>query len=688
LKTRFQRKIGAFLLEILHFKEFSNTPYNVSETGFRREIKGFYLKFRAPRNFKTRLSERNVKAMLLIGRPRRAAIYFFYDKDGVVDNYISYQLSDLRRNVDYLLFVVNGRLTRQSRENINSYVDDLIIRENVEFDVGAYKAGIKFIGWDNLHKYDEFVMMNYTCFGPVYPFKEAFDWAASEDLDFWSLIKYGDNYYTDFKKTEHGYILGYIQSSFIVVRASLLRSLEFRQFWEHLPPINAYEDSATHYERLFVQRFINKGFKQLVYINPDYLHDVQEYSLMSYSKDLFNKFRCPVFKWSNFSTQYKFDTFGEHSFELLEFLKTQTDYDTDLVWQSIIRKDNLFDMHFQNHLNRILPKDYSILDKPDRARKVLLVMHIYYQDQIPIILKYCTHLPEYVDVLFTTADNAKKQIIAQFAVKVGLLNRYEVKLIENRGRDVSSILVGAADRVFDYDIVFAMHDKKSEHYEPYSIGLSWQHKNFENLLGSREYIENIITLFDEEPRMGMAFPPPPYGIQIFEKLIGAEWTTAFNATAKVLMDFKIKVSYSVDKQPIAPLGTEFVFRPLALKKLFAGQNGNGWSYEDFPKEPNHADGTLLHGIERAYTYFAQDAGYYPVWVINDHWAAIELDNYYQGWRLAKWRNWQLKQKQNKPVKPSHAKRFLQKLINTRATHWIGMTLWGLYRTIFPKSRRK
>ena len=43
------------------------------------------------------------------------------------------------------------------------------------------------------------------------------------------------------------------------------------------------------------------------------------------------------------------------------------------------------------------------------------------------------------------------------------------------------------------------------------------------------------------------------------------------------------------KEPIAPLGTMFWFRPRAMKLLF----DRDWEYEDFPPEPNAIDGTFI-----------------------------------------------------------------------------------------------
>ena len=43
------------------------------------------------------------------------AIYFFYDKDGIVDGYVDYFLEDLKKNLDRLIVVCNGKLTSEGR---------------------------------------------------------------------------------------------------------------------------------------------------------------------------------------------------------------------------------------------------------------------------------------------------------------------------------------------------------------------------------------------------------------------------------------------------------------------------------------------------------------------------------------------------------------------------------------------
>ena len=51
-----------------------------------------------------------------------------------------------------------------------------------------------------------------------------------------------------------------------------------------------------------------------------------------------------------------------------------------------------------------------------------------------------------------------------------------------------------------------------------------------------------------------------------------------------------------------------------------------WKYEDFPPEPNNADGTILHAIERIYSFACVEAGFYPAFAMSDRYAGIEYSS--------------------------------------------------------------
>ena len=197
----------------------------------------------------------------------------------------------------------------------------------------------------------------------------------------------------------------------------------------------------------------------------------------------------------------------------------------------------------------------------------------------------------------------------------------KVILIENRGRDVSALLVGTKDFIMDYDYVCFVHDKKVTQLSPQTVGAGFSYKCFENLLPTKEFVQNVIRTFEENPRAGLLTPPPPNHGDYYITL-GLEWGMNYDVTVELAEKLGITVPIDKKKEPIAPLGTMFWFRPKALKLLF----DQDWEYKDFPAEPNKIDGTLLHAVERIYSYVVQQEGYYPAWIFSEKGAQIEVTN--------------------------------------------------------------
>ena len=106
---------------------------------------------------------------------KRLGIFFFYEKNGDVDDFITYYLADLHKNLTELVVVCNGKLSAQGRAAFEQFTDTIIVRENKGLDVWAYKTALDFYGWEKLSEYDEIVMTNSTLMGPVRPLREMFE---------------------------------------------------------------------------------------------------------------------------------------------------------------------------------------------------------------------------------------------------------------------------------------------------------------------------------------------------------------------------------------------------------------------------------------------------------------------------------------------------------------------------------
>ncbi len=561
--------------------------------------------------------------MIINENPKRLLVFFFYDRDGVVDNYIPYMLSDISKNVSDIIVVCNGRLDDAGKKTFEKFTDRIIVRENTGFDVWAYKTGMESMGWQALGEYDEIILMNFTMMGPVYPFKDMFDAMDKKDVDFWGITQF---YKTDFDPwggMPDGYIPDHIQSHFIVARRSLVNSDIFHDYWDNMPMITGYMDSIINHETKFTKYFEKAGYKWQVYVDAEDFRPLSYQPAVGMAKRMIEEKKCPIFKRRSFMQNYDVilnESCGQEAYELFKYLDEKTDYDMNLIWDNLLRVENQADLKRNLQWNYVLPSDYSKNPTVARDKRIALVMHIHFMDLIEDCAGYAANMPEHTDMYITTNTEEKKEKIMEEFSKLRY-NKLDVRVVPNRGRDVGPFLVEFAPFLSDYDYVCHVHDKKAGQSKPGSIGLSFAYKCFENVLKSRDYVNNVLSVFEENERAGLLSPPPPNHSDYYFTL-GLEWGSNYENTARLAKELGMNVSIKEDKEPIAPLGSFFWARAKALKPLF----DHGWSYEDFPEEPVSDDGTILHAVERIYPFSAQSAGYYPGWILSESGAAMEITN--------------------------------------------------------------
>ena len=556
---------------------------------------------------------------------KRLVIYFFYDKDGIVDRYVPYMLEDMKKNCSELFVVCNGKLTVEGRAVLEAITPNVYVRENKGFDVWAYKAAMEQYGWKKLEKFDEVVLMNFTFYGPLYPFSEVFSEMNERDLDFWGLTKHYKIDFDPFGTTGLGYVPEHIQSSFICIRNKMLSSREFHNYWDNMGEIRDYRDAVGKHEAVFTKKFNDYGYVSDVYVQTDDLEGFSRYPLMFEAKEMIQNRKCPIFKKKMFTNEYYeyIDvSTGEAAVETYRYICENFDYDMDMFWENLLRTSNMADIKDRMHLNYPL----SMTDCCDwdayKTIKTALFMHLYFDDKIEESIHYADSMPVNSDIYFTVCNDKMEKLVTEAAKKLAP-RKVKIVRIENRGRDVSSLLIGAAPYVDQYELACFAHDKKTTQVKPFSSGQSFAYRCLENVLGSKAYVRNVIAKFKSEPRMGILMPPPPYHGWFYDG-IGNEWTTNFDNAVKLAEELNIRVDLNREKEPISPLGTMFWFRTKALKPLFDKK----WKYEDFPKEPNACDGTILHAIERIYGPCAQSQGYYGAWGMTDQYTSIELTNYH------------------------------------------------------------
>lgn len=555
---------------------------------------------------------------------RRYGVYVFFDRDGIVDEYNDVFLNGLKQVVSYLLVVCNGKVSEDGLRRIEEIADEVLCRENIGYDVTAYKEGILRPGFTELTEYDEVVICNDTMYGPLYPFTKMFWEMEKRDIDFWGITNFHEVSFDPFGTIEYGYIPKHIQSFFMVFRQSLVKSKEFQDYWVEFPEIKGYEEAIGFHEATFTKRFQDLGYKWEVYASSEELEGYTYDPLRDFPRYMIEEKKCPIMKKRSFYHEYgeaMERSGGEATRDAFDFIDKELNYDCGLIWKNILRTQNQADIKKRMHLNYVLSS--KVLKNKNRSNKLklALILHIYYENLAFYCRSYAEHMPEGTDVYVTVPSLEKlktvKKAFADFPHNI------EFRIVGNRGRDVAPFIVGCKDIVNKYDLICKMHDKRVYQVIPMSLGESWSYKCFENLMKNEIFIENIVATFEEEPYLGMLTPPIPNHGPYYPTTGKGEWGENFTVAKQLAETLDIHVNMDPKKEPVAPLGSMFWFRPKALRCLFA----HDWQYDEMPEEPIADDATVLHAIERIYPFCVQEEGYYPAWLMVDSYARIELDNW-------------------------------------------------------------
>lgn len=558
-------------------------------------------------------------------RPKRIAIYVIFDRDGILDGFRKYYLEKLREVTDRIVAVVNGTLTPESRQELAELTDDFFVRENKGLLAYGWIEGIKHIGWKTLGEYDELLMLNDSFFGPFYPLSELMDAAEKSDADFYGVMKnFEDEKITNM--AGHGFKHGHLRGSicyFYIIKSRLLHSSEFKCYWSEGPNVENDWDTYFFSEFDFFDFVKDAGFKIDAYQDDalkGYAFDNLTHNMLRLTRD--NK--IPFARTRAFCTNLKDQNlqlnYGKDARETIEFIDKHTDYDVNMIWDYILRIKGLNDIWYQMQMEYVISSE-QVEKTFSYDKRVAAIVHIYYKDLVEYIAGYCENFIPGTDFYVTTTTEDTKEAIEKAFSKRGL--HFECVVRPNVGVAMSTLWVTYADVVTSgkYEYICYFHDKKSNYWD-YSIeGEQFGLRCYENLMGSKEIVMNVLNLFINNPRLGILGPPDVYHGHYFNTAM-TTWDRNYENVIKLAERMNIRADVKPGAAPIAPYGDMFWFRADALKKAV----GYGFTYDDFDFKYS-PDGTILHAIERLYGFFAQDSGFYFAEVISTDDARSDLVNY-------------------------------------------------------------
>lgn len=267
------------------------------------------------------------------------------------------------------------------------------------------------------------------------------------------------------------------------------------------------------------------------------------------------------------------------------------------------KPENVYHIRMKENLSFILPvvvrnNRHTIIKKGEMA----VFVHLYYWDTVDHYFEYIRKIPNVIDIYISVSVESMRKSVEEKAIAYGL-DYCKVIGKENRGRDISALLVAYREIMQKYEYACFLHDKKAKGNGDFLFKKNWIVSMWENMVCTEDYIYNVRDIFDGYPELGILAVPEPFDEKV-NTAFDNSWGKNFALTVKLAKQLNLNCRMDEQIPPIT-LGTIFWCRTSALKKLL----DYPWKYEDFPEEPVPNDGTINHAVERIFAYVAQDAGY-------------------------------------------------------------------------------
>ena len=192
---------------------------------------------------------------------RRTAVFAGYFGNGRIPETDLFYLRGLREIADNVVYVCNNPVFPDELGKVDGIVCAAFFEVHGEYDFGSYKRGWFFAKENGLLDpavCDEAVFANNSCYGPVYPFSEAFSRMADEPCDFWGLAS------DPFRGRDN------LQSFFFVFRRPVLDGTELDAFLRGVARQPARGYVVMRYELGLTRRLADAGYRVSSFLPADF----------------------------------------------------------------------------------------------------------------------------------------------------------------------------------------------------------------------------------------------------------------------------------------------------------------------------------------------------------------------------------------------------------------------------------
>ena len=134
----------------------------------------------------------------------------------------------------------------------------------------------------------------------------------------------------------------------------------------------------------------------------------------------------------------------------------------------------------------------------DYLKKVCIIINLYYTESARFYIEYIDRIPVEIAVYIYSSKPEMLEICRDKVKRENVF--FELK--ENRGRDVSALLVAAKEAIEKFEIFCFIHDKASKTEYLMEDTDRWILNLWENMLHDEDYIYRVAEMFQENREWG------------------------------------------------------------------------------------------------------------------------------------------------------------------------------------------
>ena len=500
------------------------------------------------------------------------------------------------------------------------------LKEEVQVEVSCSKIDV--MKWRNYlleHKewiatLEQMVLLNDHILGPLCSLEEVFSSSKVEGADFWGISINGKMPYK-----KNSYLNRFIHKYFMVISNPILQDEKFYAFFEKLKRIYDDYQATIEFESIFTDVLQKWGYTCKVLCDTTQWEQAEIKKYMPFilyqPYKMIKELNMPFVSVDLFQIPKEIELCyndGRELSRLIKYIEKETTYDVGYMYEYMYLTMDPYDIWQRINANFSISLT-CFSEKRYEKKKVVVVAHLFYEDLFEQHIEYLKNVPNEIDIIISCSDKSKIGILEQLC-KEKLSNNTEIVEVDSRGREWRALLLDIKIKLQNYEYFCFIHDKKSSQMFYQSVGECFNHYLWENMLGSKPYVYNIIEMFEQNRHLGALIPPTVYFGEFWGHSIDF-WTICYDGTIDLAHRLGLN-SIPNKAKPVLSVGTAFWARTKSFSKLFLYE----FNEEDFPQEPMAIDGTLNHCLERIIPYVVQSSGFYTGVVMTEEIASVNEIN--------------------------------------------------------------